>query len=108
MQVHAAHGYLLAQFLSPLSNRRTDKYRDGAIFVREICEAIRVAVPSSFVVGVKMNAGDYVAGGLTEEVALEQLAKLATCGVDYIEVSGGCERLLHFALHVPAHSRHSL
>ncbi|KZV95133.1 FMN-linked oxidoreductase [Exidia glandulosa HHB12029] len=89
VQVHAAHGYMLAQFLSPATNSRTDKYKDGVLIVKEICTAIRAAVKSSFVVGVKLNAVDYTSGGLTEELALEHVKTLAACGIDFIEVSGG-------------------
>lgn len=89
VQVHAAHGYLLAQFLSPMTNHRTDKYKDGVLLVKEICESIRAAVPSTFVVGLKLNAADYTSGGLTEEQALEHVKVLSTCNLDFIEVSGG-------------------
>ncbi|KAH7108173.1 hypothetical protein BKA62DRAFT_781388, partial [Auriculariales sp. MPI-PUGE-AT-0066] len=96
VEIHAAHGYLLAQFLSPLANKRTDKYADGALLVREICAAVRAAISPPFVVGVKMNAGDYISGGLTSDAALDQLEKLATCGVDFIEISGGSYEAFEF------------
>jgi len=70
VQIHAAHGFLLSQFLSPLFNLRTDAY-GGSIQARmrlllESIEAVRVAVPSEFVVAVKLNATDQLEGGLME------------------------------------------
>lgn len=80
VQIHAAHGFLLSQFLSPLFNLRTDAY-GGSIQARmrlllESIEAVRVAVPSEFVVAVKLNATDQLEGGLMEEDALRVVAEL--------------------------------
>jgi 2,4-dienoyl-CoA reductase-like NADH-dependent reductase (Old Yellow Enzyme family) len=93
VQIHAAHGFLLSQFLSPLFNRRTDAY-GGPIQARmrlliETVEAVRAAVPTDFVVAVKLNATDQLEGGLTEEEALEVVAGLEGKGVDLLDISGG-------------------
>ena len=94
VELHAAHGYLLSTFLSPEANQRTDAYGGDAVrrfrIVREIIEGVRAAVPASFIVGIKLNSGDYVRGGLTEEDALQNVAWLAEMRmVDFVEVSGG-------------------
>ncbi|WFC94729.1 hypothetical protein MBRA1_001363 [Malassezia brasiliensis] len=94
IELHAAHGYLLSSFLSPLTNQRTDAYGGSAEnrfrIVREIVEQTRERVPKSFAIGVKLNSSDYVQGGLTEEDALQNVRWLAESGqVDFVEVSGG-------------------
>ncbi|WP_170552569.1 tRNA-dihydrouridine synthase [Ruegeria atlantica] len=93
VQIHAAHGFLLSQFLSPLFNRRTDAY-GGAIHARmrlliETVEAVRAAVPRNFTVAVKLNATDQLDGGLTEQDALKVVAGLEGKGVDLLDISGG-------------------
>ncbi len=93
VQIHAAHGFLLSQFLSPLFNRRTDAY-GGSIQARmqlliETVETVRSSVPSDFVVAVKLNATDQLDGGLTEDEALEVIAGLEGKGVDLLDISGG-------------------
>lgn len=93
VQIHAAHGFLLSQFLSPLFNRRTDIY-GGSIQARmrllvETVEAVRAAVPAGFVVSVKLNASDQLDGGLTETEALQVVAGLDGKGVDLLDISGG-------------------
>ncbi len=93
VQIHAAHGFLLSQFLSPLFNRRTDAF-GGSIHARmrlliETVEAVRAAVPPEFVVSVKLNATDQIAGGMTEEESLVVVAALEGRGVDLLDISGG-------------------
>lgn len=93
VQVHAAHGFLLSQFLSPLFNRRNDDY-GGSIQNRmrilvEVLEAVRAAVGPSFPVGVKLNATDSLEGGLREPEALKVVAGLDALAVDLIDISGG-------------------
>ncbi|MEM8577386.1 MAG: oxidoreductase [Pseudomonadota bacterium] len=93
VQVHAAHGFLLSQFLSPLFNRRGDAY-GGSIqnrmrLVLEVVEAVRDAVAPSTPVAVKLNATDQLDGGLTEDDALRVAAELSGRGVDLLDVSGG-------------------
>ncbi|WP_122073455.1 NADH:flavin oxidoreductase/NADH oxidase family protein [Pseudophaeobacter sp. EL27] len=93
VQIHAAHGFLLSQFLSPLFNQRTDAY-GGTVQARmrlliETVEAIRAAVPADFVVAVKLNATDQLDGGLSEAEALQVVAALDGTGVDLLDISGG-------------------
>lgn len=93
VQVHAAHGFLLSQFLSPLFNRRQDAYGGSATnrmrLVIETVEAVRAEVPRGFCVSIKLNATDQITGGLTQEDALEVVAALDGRGLDLMEFSGG-------------------
>ncbi|KAL1872710.1 hypothetical protein Daus18300_004256 [Diaporthe australafricana] len=95
IEVHAAHGYLLAQFLSPTTNKRTDCYGGGSIagrmrIVREVCAAVRAHTRPGFVLGVKLNSVEFQAEGLTTGDAAELAAALQQGGgVDYLELSGG-------------------
>jgi len=93
VEVHAGHGFLLSQFLSPLFNRRTDHY-GGSIENRcrillEIIREIRAEVGTGFAIGVKINSSDQLDGGLTEEDALVVVSLLGEHGVDLIDISGG-------------------
>lgn len=92
VELHAAHGYLLAQFLSPRSNLRTDGYGGTAAkrarIVVEILKEIREAVPKGFTVAIKLNSADHQRGAKLDEV-MEQIALIVEAGVDFIEISGG-------------------
>ena len=93
VQVHAAHGFLLSQFLSPLFNKRSDEY-GGAIANRmrlllETIGAARTAVGPGFPIAVKLNSSDQLEGGFEEEDALEVVAALDRSSVDLIDISGG-------------------
>lgn len=93
VQVHAAHGWLLSQFLSPLFNRRTDGY-GGSVEARcrvviDVINAVRAAVGPAFPIGIKINATDQLEGGLTQEDALEVVSLLDGTSVDLIDISGG-------------------
>jgi 2,4-dienoyl-CoA reductase-like NADH-dependent reductase (Old Yellow Enzyme family) len=93
VQVHAAHGFLLSQFLSPLFNKRSDQY-GGAIANRmrlllETVETIRAAVGQNFPIAVKLNSTDQLEGGFGKEDALEVVAALDRSSVDLIDISGG-------------------
>lgn len=93
VQIHAAHGYLVNQFMSPLTNRRTDEY-GGSIegrsrFLMEVYRAVRGAVGNDFPVMVKLNGSDNLEGGLLIEDALVAARRLDEEGIDAIEVSGG-------------------
>ncbi|KAG1753607.1 uncharacterized protein EDB91DRAFT_1043445 [Suillus paluster] len=101
VQVHAAHGYLLAQFMNPKSNIRNDEYsaapENNIRMLHEIVEAIRKVVPTTFIIGIKINSADYVASGSTEEVSqqgeqciLDHIRTISSWGIiDFIEISGG-------------------
>jgi 2,4-dienoyl-CoA reductase-like NADH-dependent reductase (Old Yellow Enzyme family) len=93
VEVHAAHGYLLSQFLSPLSNRRSDQWggslQNRARMLLDVVRAIRSAVPSSFAVAVKLNSADFQRGGFDADDARQVIAMLEPLGVDLVELSGG-------------------
>lgn len=92
VELHAAHGYLLSQFLNPLLNQRTDEYggsfENRARIITETLDAVRQAVGDEFPVLVKLNSSDGVEGGLTEADSLEAARLFAAHGVSAIEVSG--------------------
>jgi len=93
VQIHAAHGYLLSQFISPLLNHRTDAY-GGAIGNRarallEVFRTVRGAVGRGYPVLVKMNSGDFMDGGLDVEDSVQVGSMLEEEGIDAIELSGG-------------------
>ena len=93
VQIHAAHGYLVSQFLSPFSNKRTDAYggpvMNRARLLLEVVQSIRKAVGAGFPLLVKLNSQDYLEGGYTVEDMLDVAAMLENGGVDAIEMSGG-------------------
>lgn len=93
VQIHAAHGYLISQFLSPRTNLRDDAWGGDparrARFLLEIVRAIRAAVGPAFPVGVKLNSADFQRGGFTIEEAMDVARALEAAGIDLLEVSGG-------------------
>ena len=93
VQMHAAHGYLVSQFLSPLSNRRDDSYggplENRARFLIETVQEIRRAASKSFAVSVKLNSADFQKGGFDDDESAMVAKWLEEAGVDLIEVSGG-------------------
>ena len=93
VQIHAAHGYLISQFLSPHDNRRTDKY-GGSLenrmrFLKEIYLGMREELGKDFNIGIKINSTDFKEDGLTEEDSLKTIIELANLGLDFVEISGG-------------------
>ncbi|MBZ5759587.1 MULTISPECIES: NADH:flavin oxidoreductase/NADH oxidase [Rhizobium] len=91
VELHAAHGYLLHQFLSPLSNQRTDEY-GGSLenrmrFPLEVFDAVRAAFPSDKAVGVRISATDWVEGGWDVAQSIAFVKELQKRGVDWIDVS---------------------
>ncbi|MEV0676707.1 NADH:flavin oxidoreductase/NADH oxidase [Actinosynnema sp. NPDC050436] len=93
VEVHAAHGYLLHQFLSPLSNERTDEYggspANRARLTREVTAAVRAAVGDDVPVLVRVSATDWVEGGWTGEDSVVLARDLAALGADLVDVSTG-------------------
>lgn len=93
VQIHAAHGYLLSQFVSPLFNQRRDAFggsvENRARALIAIVDAVQNAVGPEYPVMVKMNCGDFVEGGLGLDDAVEVAKMLVAAGIDAIEVSGG-------------------
>ena len=93
VEIHAAHGYLLAQFLSPLTNKREDDYggslANRARLLLSITEAIRSQCGTNFVIGIKLNSADFQRGGFDVDDAAEVVDMLAPLAIDFIELSGG-------------------
>ncbi len=93
VQIHAAHGYLLSQFLSPFFNRRTDEYggdvQGRARLPREVIAAVRAAVGPGYPVLIKINSEDFIPGGMTVDQMLETVPILEEAGIDAVELSGG-------------------
>jgi NADPH2 dehydrogenase len=92
-ELHAAHGYLLHQFLSPIANRRTDAYggtlENRMRFPLEVFEAVRAAVPKAIPVGVRVSATDWVDGGWDIDQTIAFARELKARSVDWIDVSSG-------------------
>ncbi|MFJ8128409.1 NADH:flavin oxidoreductase/NADH oxidase family protein [Streptomyces hydrogenans] len=93
VEVHAAHGYLLSQFLSPLVNRRTDRWggspENRARMLLDVVRAVRAAVSPCFSVAVKLNSADFQRGGFGADDARQVIQMLEPLGVDLVELSGG-------------------
>ncbi len=93
VQIHAAHGYGLSQFLSPFYNRRADRYggsvANRARLLIDVYEAVRVVVGDDFPVTAKVNADDFLEGGFTNEMMVETALMMEGVGFDAMEMSGG-------------------
>jgi len=93
VQIHAAHGYLISQFLSSRTNRRDDAWGGDAArrsrFLIEIVRAMRAAVGPAFPIGVKLNSADFLRGGFRIDDAISVARALDAAGIDLLEVSGG-------------------
>ncbi|WP_321866878.1 NADH:flavin oxidoreductase/NADH oxidase family protein [Paraburkholderia tropica] len=93
VEIHAAHGYLLSQFLSPLSNRRTDRWggslANRARLLLDIVKAVRAVVSPQFAVAVKLNSADFQRGGFSADDARGVVQWLNELDVDLVELSGG-------------------
>src|ERR1700694_5031282 len=93
LELHCAHGYLLHQFLSPISNRRTDAYggslQNRLRFPLEVFDAVRAAFPADKPVGIKVSATDWVEGGWELAQTIEFAHELKKRGVDWIDASSG-------------------
>ncbi|HEU5047295.1 MAG TPA: NADPH dehydrogenase NamA [Rickettsiales bacterium] len=93
LEIHAAHGYLLHEFLSPLSNKRTDSYggsfENRIRFVLQVTDAVRAVWPERLPLFVRISASDWAEGGWNEEESIRLAALLKTKGVDLIDCSSG-------------------
>lgn len=93
VQIHGAHGYLVSQFLSPLTNKRSDQWggslENRARFLLRIIEAARARVKPGFGIGVKLNSADFQRGGFAFEDARQVVQWMNGKGVDFVELSGG-------------------
>ena len=93
IELHSAHGYLLHQFLSPISNKRTDQYggslQNRMRYPLEVFDAVRAAFPAEKPVGIKVSATDWVDGGWDLAQTIEYAKELKKRGVDWIDASSG-------------------
>lgn len=93
VQIHAAHGYLLAQFLSPLVNQRTDQWGGDLVnrarLLMRVVDEVKSRTASNFAVSVKLNSADFQRGGFDEHDALGVVQMLEQKGIDMVELSGG-------------------
>ena len=93
VEIHAAHGYLLHEFYSPLSNHRTDEYGGNfegrTRFLREVAAEVRSSIPDTAPLFVRISASDWVDGGWTIEDSVRLANDLAQLGVDLIDASSG-------------------
>jgi 2,4-dienoyl-CoA reductase-like NADH-dependent reductase (Old Yellow Enzyme family) len=93
LEVHSAHGYLLHQFLSPISNKRTDQYggslQNRMRYPLEVFEAVRAAFPSDKPVGIKVSSTDWVDGGWDLDQTIVFAKELKARGVDWVDASSG-------------------
>ncbi|KAF7511744.1 hypothetical protein GJ744_003475 [Endocarpon pusillum] len=104
IQLHGAHGYLLAQFLSSTTNKRTDKYggslANRSRIILEIAKSIRAKLPTStgFILGIKLNSVEFQAGGFSVEECRDLCSSLENEGqFDFVELSGGTYQSLAFS-----------
>lgn len=93
VQIHAAHGYLLSQFLSPLTNQRTDQWggslENRARLLYDVIKAVQQALPKTAAIAVKLNSADFQRGGFDSQDALQVVKQLEALNVDLVELSGG-------------------
>ena len=93
VEIHSAHGYFLDQFLSPLTNKRTDQYGgdiDGRIKIHlEIIKKVREKVGLDYPIFLRLGAGDNIDGGLSQEDAVYAAKAFEKAGVDVLDISGG-------------------
>lgn len=116
IEIHAPHGYLEHEFLSPLSNKRTDMYggewRNRKRFLTEVAEQVRYACPG-VPVGCRISAEEHMEGGLTEEEMIDLAKDLEAAGLDYVSLSDGAgyEEAGHLitdmdrSKHIPEHGK---
>ena len=93
VEIHAAHGYLLAQFLSPLTNKRDDKWggslENRARLLMDIVKSVKAVCGEGFAIGVKLNSADFQRGGFDIEDAEQVVHMLGELNIDLVELSGG-------------------
>jgi 2,4-dienoyl-CoA reductase-like NADH-dependent reductase (Old Yellow Enzyme family) len=105
VQIHAAHGYFLSQFLSPNTNKRNDQYggslENRARILLEVIAAVRAQVGDKFPIAVKLNSSDFQKGGFTLEECVQVVEWLNDAGIDLLEISGGTYEQLEFLKEQP-------
>lgn len=108
VEIHSAHGYLLNQFYSPLTNKRRDEYTGNTISGRiklhlEIIDAIREAVGTDYPLALRLGACDYMAGGSTIEDSILAVREFEKAGIDCIDISGGFCGYINPTSHKPGY-----
>jgi len=96
IELHGAHGYLIAQFLSPATNKRNDKYKDGTVFVEELIEEVKAKV--NMPLGIRVSVTEFDEEGLKPEMVAEIAKRLEAKGLDYIHISAGRDGPLYSSM----------
>ncbi|MFD1408630.1 NADH:flavin oxidoreductase/NADH oxidase [Kroppenstedtia eburnea] len=91
LEIHGAHGYLIHQFISRITNRRTDEYGEPDRFASDVIRAVRKRIPESMPLMMRISAVEYADGGYTLEETVERCKKFRDLGVDVFDVSSGGE-----------------
>lgn len=103
VQVHAAHGYLISQFLSPVTNQRQDQWggdlHNRARFLLRVIAAVRAEVGADFPIAVKLNSADFQKGGFDLQDSAQVAQWLGEAGIDLLEISGGTYEQTRFVGH---------
>ncbi|GAB4194354.1 MAG: NADH:flavin oxidoreductase/NADH oxidase family protein [Wenzhouxiangellaceae bacterium] len=106
VQIHGAHGYLISQFLSPVTNRREDQWGGSlehrARFLLEVIDRVRARVGSDYPLSVKLNSADFQKGGFTPEESMQVAQWLSQRRIDLLEISGGTYEQTRFMGHQDA------
>jgi NADPH2 dehydrogenase len=89
LEIHAAHGYLIYQFLSPISNHRKDEYQDGVLFLEELIKAVNEVWPKEKLLGIRISATEYSEAGITVDMAIDIINRVKGLGIDLLHVSSG-------------------
>ncbi|MFA5526710.1 MAG: hypothetical protein WC992_07790, partial [Acholeplasmataceae bacterium] len=89
LEIHGAHGYLIFEFLSPISNLRQDRYKNGTIFLKEVLEEVVKYWPKEKVLALRVSSYEYVEGGVTPQTISDAINQVKHLGLDLIDVSSG-------------------
>lgn len=88
IEIHAAHGYLLSQFMSPMSNHREDEYSDASLILEELTKALKAFWPEDKILSIRISTSDYAGNGLNVEATINQIKNIAK-SYDFINISTG-------------------
>lgn len=100
IELHAAHGYLIHQFYSPKSNKRTDEYgKDPMLFGEQVIKAAKDVMPTEMPLIVRISAQEYGKDGFDSDYGVEVAKRFAAAGADVLDVSGGGDGVLHAGNH---------
>lgn len=89
LEIHAAHGYLLFEFLSPLSNKRSDVYKNGVLLLKKVITAINEVWPKEKVLAIRVSAFEFIEGGVTPQMISDVINEIKDLGIDLVDVSTG-------------------